>query len=287
MKTQNITFSRFAEYNSFGIPDETINTLEQNNIIPIITLTENDYKFLDCPPPAENAPLLLFLLGREENIYAVNFNYVKAMLQSGANIRFLTYQNIDYHLPEADGIILPGGNFVSPDEFYTDPQTKSAVYEPRAKAYLFLIREAEKRGLPLLGICAGAQMIAGMHGFKMYRDIKTYTNSELEHKNKHLQAHTVTVYPNTLLHKILGCDKIETNSRHREAIVADENNKDLEIYAFSYDDTPEAWGNEQKNILCIQWHPEDFAAQGNQTMQNIYNWLTDQARLFQKQKPQR
>lgn len=36
--------------------------------------------------------------------------------------------------------------------------------------------------------------------------------------------------------------------------------------------------------MCIQWHPEDFAAKGDKPMQNIYNWLAKKARIYQKQK---
>ncbi len=37
-----------------------------------------------------------------------------------------------------------------------------------------------------------------------------------------------------------------------------------------------------KNILCIQWHPEDFAAKGDKKMQSIYNWLFGKAKEHQQ-----
>lgn len=47
---------------------------------------------------------------------------------------------------------------------------------------------------------------------------------------------------------------------------------------------PEAWGDADKNELFNQWHPEDFAAEGDKTMQNIYDWHAGKALEYQKQR---
>ena len=297
MKTQNIQLSFIPEFNAFGIADSEIEKLEKDNITPIISLQDEDYKRMDCPAPSPDAPTVAFLLGRdsqEENIqgvivkkpyYTIDWNYAKAVAQSGVNIRFLTYNSNVSQMDNVDGLILPGGCFDSPNEFYTDPLKKVASH-PRERSYAYVtsIIEAEKKGLPMLGICAGAQMIGGMHGLRLYRDLKEYTHTNLEHKTKELEAHIVTIKEDSPLFKLLGQHKIETNSRHREALMNNDTISDLKIYATSNDSTPEAWGNEDKNILCIQWHPEDFAANGDNTMQKIYNWLADKAQIYQKQK---
>ena len=286
MKTKHIQLNYLSEFNAFGIPDTEIEKLEKDNITPIITLKDKDYeeKF-ECSKPSPDAPTVAFLLGREKDTYTIDWNYAKAIVQSGVNIRFMTYNNNVSQMEGVDGLILPGGSFVSPNEFYTDPLKKTDSQPgSRSYAYITSIMEAEKKGLPMLGICAGAQMIGGMHGLRLYRDLKEYTHTNLEHKTKELEAHIVTIREDSPLFKLLGQHKIETNSRHREALMNNDSISDLKIYATSNDSTPEAWGNEEKNILCIQWHPEDFAAQGDKTMQKIYNWLADKARIFQKQK---
>ena len=287
MKTKHIQLNYLSEFNAFGISDAEIEKLEKDNITPIITLKDKDYeeKF-ECSKPSPDAPTVAFLLGREKDTYTIDWNYAKAIVQSGVNIRFMTYNNNVSQMEGVDGLILPGGSFVSPNEFYTDPLKKTDSQPgSRSYAYITSIMEAEKKGLPMLGICAGAQMIGGMHGLRLYRDLKEYTHTNLEHKTKELEAHIVTIREDSPLFKLLGQHKIETNSRHREALMNNDSISDLKIYATSNDSTPEAWGNEEKNILCIQWHPEDFAAKGDKTMQKIYNWLADKARIFQKQNP--
>ena len=285
MKTQNINLEYLPEYNAFGIADEVIDNLSNENITPIISLKDKDYKKLDTQTPTKSAPTIAFLMGREKGHYTIDYNYAKAIAQSGVNIRFLTYKENISQLENVDGLILPGGAFNSPNEFYTDP-LKKTDNQPgtRSYAYITSIIEAEKNNIPMLGICAGAQMIGGMHGLKMYRSIKEYTNSQLEHKTKNLDAHEVIINPNSPLYEIIGSKRITTNSRHNEAMLNFDQMSDLKIYATSHDGTPEAWGNEEKNILCIQWHPEDFAAKGNKSMQNIYNWLAQKAYIHQKQK---
>ena len=57
---------------------------------------------------------------------------------------------------------------------------------------------------------------------------------------------------------------------------------DMKIYATALDGTPEAWGNAEKHLLCIQWHPEDFAAIGDKRMQKIYDWIAEEASRHQQ-----
>lgn len=277
MHTQSVTLEYLPQYEAYGISDEQINLFEKQNIIPLISLAPQDIEQL-ASAPKEDKPTIGFLLGRDENYYTIDYNYACAILQSGVNIRFLTYSACTEQMSGIHGLILPGGRFPSPEQFYCDaaPQT-SAKYEARAKAYLDCITTALQQNLPMLGICAGAQMIGGMLGMKMYRNTKQYTNTDIEHKTKILDAHKVLIKKPSPLYDILQTEEIETNSRHTESMLPYASDSKLTIYARTEDNVPEAWGNSEKDILCIQWHPEDFAANGDISMQRIYNWLAQQA----------
>ena len=51
-----------------------------------------------------------------------------------------------------NGLILPGGAFDSPNEFYTDPlKPNGSRPGTRSHAYISSIMKAEKNGLPILG----------------------------------------------------------------------------------------------------------------------------------------
>ncbi|MEE6208123.1 MAG: gamma-glutamyl-gamma-aminobutyrate hydrolase family protein [Alphaproteobacteria bacterium] len=285
MKTQQVYLQWYPEFNAFGVRDEIIENLEKQEIVPIIGLKQDDYAKLETAYPDENAALIGFLCCREEGVYTVDFNYAKALAQTGKNLRFMTYNQNVAQMKDIDGLMLPGGRFESPAIFYTDP-LKRTTGEPGARSYAYItsIIEAERRKIPVLGVCAGAQMIGGVHGMKLYRDVKEYTKTDIEHKTKILEAHDITIYPNTPLYTLLGGKLVHVNSRHKEAMVNNDTISDLKIYAVATDGTPEAWGNAEKKILCIQWHPEDFAAHGNQSMQNLYDWLGDEAQTYKKAK---
>lgn len=277
MHTQSVTLEYLPQYEAYGISDEKINVFEKQNIIPFISLAPQDIEQLS-DASKDNKPTVAFLLGRDENYYTIDYNYARAILQSGVNIRFLTYSSCAEQMNGIHGLILPGGRFPSPEQFYCDAALNASTkYEPRAAAYLNCIAEALKEHLPMLGICAGAQMIGGVLGMKMYRNTKQYTNTDIEHKTKILDAHKVLIKNPSPLYDILQTEEIEANSRHTESMLPYASDSKLTIYARTEDNIPESWGNAEKNIMCIQWHPEDFAANGDISMQRIYNWMAQKA----------
>lgn len=185
-----------------------------------------------------------------------------------------------------DGLILPGGSFTSPEHFYTDPLNKTEDKPgKRFYAYVVAIMEAEKAKMPILGICAGTQMAGGLHGLKLYRNLQEGANTKIEHKTKERQAHKIIIYPNSPVFDIVKVQSLTVNSRHREGVVPFvDAHQNLKAYAWSKDGISEAWGDADKNEIFIQWHPEDFAADGDKTMQNIYNWHAGKALDYQKER---
>lgn len=268
MNSTKLYLTYMSEFNAFCIADDVIAANPKAEVL----FRKNDYSKLGRVI-FEDKPLIGFLLGREKGFYSIDYNYAKAIVQSGVNIRFLTYENIAEQMSGLHGLILPGGAFSSPDRFYMDGQE---LYEPnrRYEAYETAIRTAENLGIPILGICAGAQMIAALHGMRLYRNVHSLT--DVNHKSRELAAHNVEINQNSMLGQILGCRQILTNSRHNEAVRTDIPS-DLIVCAKASDGIAEAWENEKKGILCIQWHPEDFAAKGITQMQAIYDWLAVKA----------
>ena len=258
-------------FDAFVISDEEVNQVVENGDTPIIELPQGYVFDLGLQNQPE-APLIGFLLGREKGFYSIDYNYAKAICMAGGLIQGLSYTQVETQMENIDGLVLPGGAFVSPDEFYSTRIENPEIPSVRSKAYLEAIRVADENAIPMLGICAGAQMIAGVHGMKMYRSLSE-TRSAVEHKTSALDAHSVIVYPASPLSSWLGKSKFSVNSRHREGLIPDDKGSDLDIYAISSDCIPEAWGNMQDGILCVQWHPEDLAVTGDKMMLSIYEWL--------------
>ena len=285
------------EFDNYGIKKEDVALDALQNGTPEIKLDQKTKEKLN----ASKTPVVTvaFLLGQDKSLdgteyYTIDKDYLTSILKTGADIKFLDYDHTQKQLKDCDGLILPGGSFVSPDIFYFyKTGHKEEILSKRARAYIEAIISAQvdHNNMPILGICAGAQMVGGLHNLHMHRSLKDEHPSNISHKSNKDHAHDVVVDKTSPLYQIMGLnqERIAVNSRHSEAMVEEKLQKylptDMKIYAkSSSDNIPEAWGNEDRHILCIQWHPENLAAKGDTSMQRIYNWLTTEAEKHSKEK---
>ena len=280
MKTVKACF--LSKFQTFGVSDEEIRDFERNHIVPKFVLSPEDYGVLGCAAPSLEAPVVAMLFGRETGFYAEDYNYVKSVAQTGANINFLTFEHCVEQLKDCQALVLPGGAFDSPQHYYEDTADETEFPCLRAKAYALCIRAALQMEIPILGICAGAQTIAAELGMKLCRkNAKTATAGVVEHKTKQHYAHMVNILPNTPLAQMFDNQpKIMVNSRHAETLKGDDCKNGIVIYAVAEDGVPEAWGCAEKHILCVQWHPEDYAVKGDTQMQRIYDWLLKEVKTL-------
>ncbi|MFI3242233.1 MAG: gamma-glutamyl-gamma-aminobutyrate hydrolase family protein [Alphaproteobacteria bacterium] len=248
------------EYDSYIIADEVINDFIKKNIVPNIRIKQETLP---------NSPTIGVLMGREKDCYATHNEYVKTTLDAGANIKFLDYTNCLAQLEECDGLLLIGGAFPTPKQYYNSNQSGFGFeYTQRLCAYIALSINAQTKKIPILAICAGAQIIAMEKGLK----IDLVDN----HQTKELNVHKIKIASNSLLKKIINKEEITVNSRHKEQVI---NNNTINIYATSDDNVLEAWGDENNNILCVQWHPETMYVENNDKEQlEIYKWLINKAK---------
>ena len=266
------------EFDNYGIEKSV---LQNKQTVPEIRLAEEERQNLlsSVQPKAKVG----FLLGQDQSadgteFYTIDKDYLTSLLNAGADLRFIDYDHAYTQTKQADALVLPGGSFDSPKEFYVDtPPSEQKTFSKRAFAYLQALFAAKHESMPILGICAGAQMMAALYGRKMYSLVKT----AIKHQTSEQIAHDVLVLDNQFQQMLQTKHSVfSVNSRHKEALLEEyfqtpyQNKHDLKIFAISREDNiPEAWGNLGKGLLGIQWHPENMAARGDKHMQNIYNWI--------------
>lgn len=259
---------------------------------PMLTLKNKDYERLGCSVPNVDAPVVGLLFGREDGYFMEGENYVRALVKTGVRILFLDYENHREQLADCDALVLPGGSFASPEKYYSDSKSKKLTCpSERSQAYVECIFDALRYKMPILGICAGAQLVAASFGLKLFRQKEGYFESPIEHKAKNPEAHRVFLTPDTPFSRLMhNQETMLVNSRHSEFLapervqrelvgIADGKPLPLDIYATASDGIPEAWGKMEDGILCIQWHPEDLAAHGDQIQQLPYDWIAEMARF--------
>lgn len=304
MSQKEICLEYIEEFDSYGIEKETIARLSQGGDVAKITLPQEDKRKY-----ANDAPTIGFLLGQDksesgEEYYTISKSYLQALSNTGARLRFLDYENPDKQMNACDGAVLPGGAFNNPETFYIDGKVNGDEIGKRYFAYQKVIEAAHKKHKPMLGICAGAQMIGALLGnMKMYRNIKDEVVHPAVHKPKtenDVRMHQIKLLRGTPIFDIMGIEptenKVMINSRHNQAMVhgalqdyVSGNPKvKMHIYAIcDSDGIPEMWGNEEAGILCVQGHPEDLVVpdlkKQNDVMLNLYNYVADKAKEYKKE----
>lgn len=104
-----------------------------------------------------------------KNVYIVN---------GSGSYRFMferMHYNVTNNIEDADLVCFTGGEDVTPS-FYgheKHPTTGNNAYRDRYESDIFAM--CRERGLPMVGICRGAQFLNVMSGGTMYQDVRGHT----------------------------------------------------------------------------------------------------------------
>jgi putative glutamine amidotransferase len=162
------------------------------------------------------------------------------------------------YLDRLDGICLSGGPDLDPDA-YGAPERHAELgpTEPGLDAFeLELARAADVRGLPILGICRGAQALNVARGGTLHQHLPGHRQTEPATAT----THTVQIEPGTRLAEIAGAGRLRVNSFHHQAV--DVLGRGLRVVARSADGLAEAIeGSGPRLVLGVQWHAEGLTAQ--------------------------
>ncbi|MFO7737207.1 MAG: gamma-glutamyl-gamma-aminobutyrate hydrolase family protein [Desulfatiglandaceae bacterium] len=158
-----------------------------------------------------------------------------------------------------DGLLLTGGPDVCPRFFGEEPTVGVREMDvERDRMELELARQAEKRGMPILGICRGIQLMAVAFGGTIFQDIFSQVPGCLEHcqkATKSTNTHRVNVNRGTKLFEILKTQTAWVNSHHHQAVKAAPDG--FIISATSGDGIVEAIEKTDYPFLMgVQWHAE-------------------------------
>lgn len=160
-----------------------------------------------------------------------------------------------------DGLILAGGEDISPILYCEDARnTIKATYPKRDEAELAITEQMIESGKPILGICRGLQLLNVIHGGTLYQDLSEKEDVFVKHIQEtpsNHPIHTVSVDETSYMATFLS-GEIFVNSFHHQVIrkLGD----GLRVSAESSDGIIEAIESidETKNIIAIQWHPENL-----------------------------
>ena len=179
-----------------------------------------------------------------------------------------------------DGLIMSGGEDVSPFLFSEEPHVKLGEVVPDRDVFdLELIKQAIAAGKPVLAICRGEQVLNVALGGSLYQDIPSQVEGAVQHSQKAPRdygSHSIKIVEGSLLYKLLGVNEIKVNSFHHQSV------KDLgtglKVTASAPDGVVEAIELEGGRGLGVQFHPEGFVFGGNMKFLPIFQWLVKEAK---------
>ncbi len=188
-------------------------------------------------------------------------NYADAALRVGL-LPLLSATLPAEDAPEAldgmDGLLLSGGGDVDPARFGQAPQPGLAEVDPSRDAFeLALYQAARRRGLPILAICRGIQLVAVAEGGTLHQHLPDVPGLH-QHEQRARDgdpAHRVRLGAGSALAAAFGRDEVVVNSYHHQGV--DRVPDALRAIAHADDGLVEALEAQDGGfLLAVQWHPE-------------------------------
>jgi putative glutamine amidotransferase len=192
-------------------------------------------------PASERRPVIGCSVGFHDfgDYQGVGFQRPIALAGGVSLILSRVEDTVDHMLDVVDAVAIGGGRDIEPHRYGHEPHALLGARDPHRDEFeLDLVRRTIERGLPLLGMCRGIQVINVALGGTLVQDLSLNPSWE-EHPTdrgwerwKEVERaslldepdmpdhprHEMAVVPGSRLHAALGVDVIEVDSFHHQAI---------------------------------------------------------------------
>jgi len=165
-------------------------------------------------------------------------------------------------LDSVSGLVLTGGEDVDPARYGEKRHEKvRSVNAARDATEAALVEEAKARGMPVLAICRGIQILNVALGGTLVQDISSQCNTDISHDEdgpRDSRSHEITIEPGSLIAKAIGTERCTVNSFHHQSVkrVA----AGMRVTARSPDGIIEGLESTDEDwwVMAVQWHPEEM-----------------------------
>lgn len=222
-------------------------------------------------------PIAVVLSGKSETsdgVYVDALSLPEFALEVVRLLPDMSDAALRHTLGSVSGLVLTGGVDVHPARYGETPNGTEMQYVSEARDALegTALDEADRLGLPVLAICRGMQMLNVHRGGALLQDIGAAHRDQREQKEKWRAFHAVTLEGSSRALAALGGVKVETNSRHHQAIDPERLGRGLRISGRCVvDQVIEAVEDDgDRFVLGVQWHPENMALGPDDTAERTH-----------------
>lgn len=211
---------------------------------------------------------------------ALGVSYLEAVEAAGGIpviLAPLPARRLEAIIDRLDGVCLSGGPDIEPACYGAEAHAELGPTEPEVDLFeLGLVRAARRRGLPILAICRGMQVLNVARGGTLVQHVPDL-GTAIDHRQRQPASqptHGVTVAGDSRLARIAESERIDVNSFHHQAI--ERLGAGLEPVAWADDGVIE--GVEAPGdgfTVGVQWHAECLTARPEQA--RLFAGLIDAA----------
>jgi putative glutamine amidotransferase len=217
----------------------------------------------------------------ERPAQVLNTAYVDAVARTGAVpvvVPILSPDAVDAVLDRVDALVLSGGGDVDPACYGQHAVAEVyGVNRARDEWELALARGALARGMPLLAICRGLQVLNVACGGTLVQHLAAAApGGHRQTERGHEPVHQVSVDAGSCLAAVLGVSALGVNTLHHQAI--DAVGDGLRVVARSVGDgvVEGVEATDADAVLGVQWHPELLADEPVHA--RLFAWIAGQRR---------
>ncbi|RIV37958.1 gamma-glutamyl-gamma-aminobutyrate hydrolase family protein [Micromonospora radicis] len=179
-------------------------------------------------------------------------DYAEAIVSAGGRPAILPVtETIPADLLDGfDGLLLTGGGDLSPEMYGQQPgEQVYGVSVIRDRFEAALVNDAQDRGIPILAICRGLQLINVLRGGTLVQHVTGHWQSRPSNESDH----DVSINPASRLAEITAKTTMGVNSYHHQAV--DVLGDALRVAARA-GAVVEAFEDPGHDLIAVQWHPE-------------------------------
>lgn len=193
----------------------------------------------------------------------LNVQYLTAVEEPGGTALLLTpghdHESARHLVEVAHGLVLTGGEDVDPKRYGQAPHPElGSVNALRDQVEIAALEAALERGIPVLAICRGMQLLNVALGGTLFQDLPSQRKNGLIHEQEAPVTHRwhhADVKPGSGLEAIFGTRELFINSFHHQGV--DQLAPSLEATVWAEDGLVEGVeGKDHPWLFGVQWHPE-------------------------------